>query len=100
MYQIETTPVYDRWLAKLRDKKARVAVDLRVRRLSLGNPGDVKFVGSGVLELRLDFGPGYRIYYMRKKELVLLLLVGGDKSTQDKDIGKAIAMSKQIGSAS
>jgi putative addiction module killer protein len=96
MYHIETTPLYDRWFARIRDKKAKVAADTRVRRLSLGNPGDVKFVGGGVLELRLDFGPGYRIYYMRKKELVILLLVGGDKSTQDKDIKKAAELARQV----
>ena len=92
MYEIETTPHYDRWFAKLRDNRARVAVGTRVRRLSLGNPGDVKFVGRGVLELRIDVGPGYRIYYMRSRKLVILLLVGGDKSTQEEDIRKAIEL--------
>ena len=67
----------------------RARIDIRIRRLSLGNAGDVKPVGEGVSELRIDHGPGYRVYFMQRGELVILLLAGGDKSTQDKDIRKA-----------
>ena len=67
----------------------RARIDIRIRRLSLGNAGDVKPVGEGVSELRIDHGPGYRVYFMQRGELVILLLAGGDKSTQDKGIRKA-----------
>jgi putative addiction module killer protein len=67
----------------------RARIDIRIRRLSLGNAGDVKPVGEGVSELRIDHGPGYRVYFMQRGGLVILLLAGGDKSTQDKDIRKA-----------
>lgn len=69
---------------------------IRMRRLSLGNPGDVKPVGEGVSELRVDYGPGYRMYFMKFGEKIILLLVGGDKSTQQKDIQKAIELKRQI----
>jgi putative addiction module killer protein len=100
MYEIETTVGFDRWLAKLRDSRAKSNIDMRVRRLARGNPGDTRFVGNGVLELRLDIGPGYRVYYMRRKESVILLLAGGDKGTQDRDIRRAIELAVGIRSQS
>ena len=89
MFEIRQTDVYSMWFAGLRDRMGRAWIDIRIRRLSLGNAGDVKPVGEGVSELRIDHGPGYRVYFMQSGELVILLLAGGDKSTQDKDIRKA-----------
>lgn len=100
MYEIETTAVYDRWFAKLRDARARANIDIRLRRLKRGNPGDVRFAGSGVLEIKIDFGPGYRVYYMRRDESVVMLLAGGDKGSQDRDIRRAIALAADIRSES
>lgn len=96
MYEIERTDGYARWFGKLRDSRAKAQIDTRISRLALGNPGDARFVGSGVLELKIDIGPGYRIYYMRRKELVIVLLAGGDKRTQDRDIQAAIALAESI----
>ncbi len=89
MFQICQTDVYSVWFAGLRDRMVRARIDIRIRRLSLGNAGDVKPVGEGVSELRIDHGPGNRVYFIQRGELVILLLAGGDKSTQDKDILKA-----------
>lgn len=85
-----------KWFAELRDRQARTRIAARIRRLSLGNPGDVKPVGQGVSELRIDHGPGYRVYFTRRDETLLLLLCGGDKRTQDRDIAHAIALAKEI----
>jgi len=84
---------FDRWMNSLRDVRAAARIQLRLDRLALGNPGDVKTVGDGVSEMRIDYGPGYRVYFMQRGRLVLILLCGGDKSTQRKDIlrSKAIA---------
>ncbi|MAY26372.1 MAG: addiction module antitoxin RelB [Polycyclovorans sp.] len=80
---------FDRWLDGLRDRRAKARIEVRLRRLSLGNPGDVKSVGDGILELRIDHGPGYRVYFMRRGVLLVVLLCGGDKSSQQKDIAQA-----------
>jgi putative addiction module killer protein len=89
MFQIRQTDVYSAWFSGLHDRLGRARIDIRIRRLSLGNAGDVKSVGEGISELRIDHGPGYRVYFMQHGELVILLLAGGNKSTQDKDIRKA-----------
>jgi putative addiction module killer protein len=94
MYEIQITSEYKRWIGKLRDEKARARIDIRIRRLASGNPGDARFVGDGVMELKIDYGPGYRVYYKRKRGMVILLLVGGDKRTQLADIRAAIALAK------
>jgi len=96
MIEIRQTEVYTKWFARLKDIRARARIDIRVRRLSLGNPGDVKAVGKGVSELRVDVGKGYRIYFIQHGEHFILLLVGGDKSTQQNDIEKAIKMASQL----
>ncbi len=96
MLEVRQTAVYARWFASLRDRQARVRIDIRIRRLSLGNPGDVKAVGEGVSELRIDHGPGYRVYFMQRGDEFLLLLAGGDKSTQDRDIREAKALARQF----
>ena len=75
----------------LRDRAAKARIDIRIRRLSLGNPGDAKAVGEGIRELRLDYGPGYRVYYIQRGNEYILLLAGGDKSSQQEDILKAKA---------
>ena len=99
MFIIEQTAVYKRWFARLRDENARARIDLRIGRLARGNPGDMKFVGGGVLELRVDYGPGYRVYYMKRKEEVILLLAGGDKRTQERDIRAANDLAAKFRSA-
>lgn len=75
---------------------AKARIDVRIRRLSLGNPGDVKPVGEGVSEMRIDYGPGYRVYFLTKGSELILLLIGGDKSTQEKDIAKAKQIAKDV----
>jgi len=83
------TDFFDRWLVGLRDWQARAKIETRIRRLSLGNPGDVKPVGEGVSEMRIDYGPGYRVYFMGRGPVVVVLLCGGDKGSQDQDIALA-----------
>jgi putative addiction module killer protein len=91
--EVRTTPEYDRWFARLRDQKARQRIQIRIRRLSLGNSGDVKPVGQGVSELRIPYGPGYRVYFIQRKAIIILS--GGDKSTQAADIRKAKEIAKE-----
>lgn len=86
---------FDHWLRKLRDAQAAARIQARLLRLSLGNAGDAKPVGEGVSEMRIDYGGGYRIYFKRRGEEVILLLVGGDKSTQDADIKLARAIASE-----
>ncbi|MFZ4072062.1 MAG: type II toxin-antitoxin system RelE/ParE family toxin [Caulobacterales bacterium] len=92
MPQVIRTETFDGWLKALRDLKGRARVDMRIRRLADGNPGDVRPVGKGVSELRIDTGPGYRVYYAAKGEEIIVLLAGGDKSTQARDIETALAL--------
>ena len=95
MIEIRQTDVFAAWFAGLRDRDARARITVRIRRLSLGNPGDVKPVGAGVSELRIDYGPGYRVYFVRRADIVVVLLCGGDKRTQDRDILRAIDLARQ-----
>ena len=89
MVIIETTE-YSKWFDKLKDGKAKAKIDVRVRRIAAQDHfGDFKPVGDGICELRIDYGPGYRIYYTKRGEEIVLLLIGGDKSTQQSDIKKA-----------
>lgn len=90
MKEVRTTPEYDKWFEKLRDQQARQRVQIRIRRLSLGNPGDVQPVGEGISELRIHYGPGYRVYY--KEMGTIIILCGGDKSSQVVDIKAAKAL--------
>ena len=94
MFEIIKSDTFERWLIGLKDRQARLRVQSRVDRLSEGNPGDVKPVGSGISELRIDFGPGYRVYFMKHGLLVIVLLAGGDKRTQQADIKRAIKIAK------
>lgn len=92
--EVLKSATYDAWFEGLRDGQARARINVRIRRLSLGNPGDVKPVGSGVSEMRIDYGPGYRVYYAQHGTALILLCCGGDKSTQEADIRRAIAIAK------
>lgn len=96
MIQIQQTETYAKWFAGVLDRVTRARIDIRIRRLSLGNAGDTKPVGEGVSELRVDHGPGYRIYFIQRSEVVIVLLAGGDKSTQDKDIRNAKALANDL----
>ena len=89
MLQIKKTEYFSKWHANLKDARARAKISLRIEMVKLGNFGDFKFVGEGIYEMRIHYGPGYRLYYTKKDNLVVLLLAGGDKSTQQKDIDKA-----------
>jgi putative addiction module killer protein len=80
----------------LRDRQTRARIDVRIRRLSLGNPGDVKPVGEGVSELRIDYGPGCRIYFVQRGQMLVILLAGGDKNTQDRDIKTALELAREL----
>lgn len=95
MIELIKTDLFDRWLVGLRDRQARARIAARIRRLSLGNPGDVKPVGEGLSEMRIDYGPGYRVYFMQRGPLVVLLLCGGDKSSQERDIALAKTIAAQ-----
>lgn len=96
MLEVRQTRTYSEWFARLRNRNARTRIDIRIRRLSLGNPGDVQPVGEGVSELRVDFGPGYRVYFIHKADVCIILLAGGDKSTQSKDIRNAKALAREL----
>jgi len=96
MYEIRATDTFSKWLDRLRDIHARARVLARIERLASGNPGDVKPVGDGVSEMRIDCGPGYRVYYTKKGRTVIILLIGGNKRTQTVDIKKAIALARSL----
>ena len=96
MIEIRKTEAFAKWLDGLHDIRARARILARVERLALGNPGDVKPVGEGVSELRIDYGPGYRVYYKKQGQKVVILLAGGDKSTQAKDIKTALRLSQNL----
>ena len=96
MLEVRQTTVYSEWFEGLRDRAAKVRIDIRIRRLSLGNPGDVKPVGEGVSELRVNFGPGYRVYFVQRGNEYVVLLAGGDKSSQERDIREAKALAREL----
>ena len=96
MTEVRQTEDYTKWFDKLRDRQAKTRIDTRIRRLRRGNPGDVKPVGSGVSELRIDYGPGYRVYYTQRGKFLFVLLAGGDKDSQDQDIGTALELAKNL----
>jgi putative addiction module killer protein len=94
--ELRETYDYARWLARLRDHEARARIVARIRRLLLGNPGDVKPVGEGISEMRIDYGPGYRVYFTRRGHSLIILLAGGDKGTQAKDIARAKELAQNL----
>lgn len=96
MIEVRQTEVFAEWFAGLRDRAARARIAVRIRRLSLGNPGDVKPVGGGVSEMRIDYGPGYRMYFVRRGDTVVILLCGGDKRHQDRDIARALELAREV----
>ena len=96
MLTIRTTEVFDAWFAKLRDKTAQRRIQVRIDRLQLGNPGDAKAVRDGIGELRIDHGPGYRVSFVQRGAVLIILLCGGDKSTQEADIRRAIDLSRHL----
>ncbi len=95
MIEIIKSATFESWLVGLKDRQARLRVISRIERLCAGNPGDVKPVGAGVSEMRLDYGPGYRVYFMLRGALMIVLLAGGDKRTQDADIKRAVKIANQ-----
>jgi putative addiction module killer protein len=96
MIEVRQTEVFTTWLFGLRDRQARARILARIRRLSAGNPGDVKPVGSGVSEMRIGHGPGYRLYFVGRGKTVVILLCGGDKRSQARDIARAIEMAQKV----
>jgi len=96
MMEIRKTTFFAKWIDSLQDIRARARIQARIERLATGNPGDVKPVGEGVSEMRIDYGPGYRVYYIQHERSVIILLAGGDKSSQAKDIKAAIRLAKNL----
>lgn len=96
MIEIRKTAVFAQWLDNLRDIRARARIQARIERLAAGNPGDVEPVGEGVSELRIDYGPGYRVYYKKRGRELVVLLAGGDKSTQARDIKTALRLARDL----
>jgi putative addiction module killer protein len=96
MIEVRQTMAFADWLRNLRDRRAAARIAERLRRLALGNPGDVKPVGEGLSELRIDYGPGYRVYFVGRGERLIVVLCGGDKAEQDRDIVRAKALAKEI----
>jgi putative addiction module killer protein len=94
--EIRETEIFSAWLRALRDARARARIAARIQRLAFGNPGDVQPVGEGVSELRIHDGPGYRIYYVQRGTVLIVLLCGGDKATQNKDIKAAKKLAKEM----
>ena len=96
MVEIRTVENFDEWFDNLRDHQTRARIQARIDRAELGNFGDCKPVGAGVTEMRIHYGPGYRLYFMKKSNLLVILLAGGDKSSQQKDIDEAIRLARQL----
>lgn len=96
MIEVRKTETFSRWLDALRDIRARARVQARIERLALGNFGDVKPVGEGVSELRIDYGPGYRVYFKKRGQEVIVLLAGGEKTTQAADIKTALRLARSL----
>jgi putative addiction module killer protein len=96
MIEVRKTTAFSDWMAKLRDYRARARIAARIDRLAFGNPGDVESVGDGVRELRIHNGPGYRVYFVRRGETLIVLLCGGDKSTQARDIKTAKTLAANL----
>jgi putative addiction module killer protein len=96
MVEVRQTERFAHWLRDLRDLRARARVQARIERLTGGNPGDAKPIGSGVSELRINYGPGYRVYFQQKGSTLIILLAGGEKSSQSRDIEESLLLARQI----
>ena len=96
MYKVKKSTYFEKWMHSLKDLKGKIAIARRIERMSHGNFGDVKSVGGNVSELRIKVGPGYRVYFTKLEEKLIVLLVAGDKSTQTKDISKSKALLEEI----
>lgn len=96
MLEIRKTETYAQWIDDLRDLQARARIQVRIERLAAGNSGDAKAVGEGVSELRIDYGPGYRVYFTKRGREVVILLAGGDKTTQAADIKIALRLARNL----
>jgi len=96
MIEIRKTDHFAKWIDGLQDIRRRARIQARIERLAMGNPGDVKTVGEGVSEMRIDHGPGYRVYYLRHERSLIILLAGGDKSTQVRDIKTALRLARNL----
>lgn len=96
MFEVERTSEYEAWYRSIRDRVVQGRITMRIERVQLGNFGDAKSLGDGVHELRLKFGPGYRIYFMQRRERIILLLCGGDKGGQARDIARAKRMAWEL----
>ena len=97
MYETLKSSTFDAWLRVLRDRSAKAKIEVRIRRLSLGNPGQFRALKNGINELKIDHGPGYRVYFVKHGEAWVLLLCGGDKKSQRADIKAALAMADELG---
>jgi putative addiction module killer protein len=96
MVEVRKTAAFSEWYGGLRDARAQARIDIRIRRVELGVPGDVKPVGAGISELRIDYGPGYRVYFVQRGSALIVLLGGGDKRSQTADIKAAKALAAQL----
>ena len=96
MVEIYKTDIFIKWLDGLRDIRARAKIMIRIERLAMGNPGDVKALGKGISEMRINYGPGYRVYYKQQGPQIVILLAGGDKKTQTKDIKRAFELAALV----
>lgn len=96
MIEVRQTAIFEKWFENLKDRKARARIQARVDRLELGNFGDVAPVGDGISELRIFYGPGYRVYFIQQGSVIVILLSGGDKGTQQADIAHAKVIAKQL----
>jgi putative addiction module killer protein len=97
MFEVRKTQVFADWLVELRDDRARAKIAARIDRLAQGNAGDVRPVGEGISELRIDYGPGYRVYFSKRGQKLIILLCGGDKRSQNKDIKLAKTLAANVG---
>jgi putative addiction module killer protein len=96
MIEIRKTPAFAKWIDSLRDIRGRARIQARIERLAAGHAGDARPIGEGVSELRIDYGPGYRVYFARQGSSVIVLLSGGDKSSQSRDIRRAVRLTREL----
>lgn len=96
MFSVLKTEIFDKWLSKLKNERAKARITARIRSAELGNLGDSAPVGNGISEMRIHYGPGYRVYFMQRGRELIILLIGGDKSSQRRDIEKAKEIAKEL----